>query len=80
MAAANRTRGEERIANELMVKLGIRLSPIFWISARVTEETGGRLVCRRLFHVHNSRDPLQCQATRFWLRRCERRPPMTPDV
>jgi hypothetical protein len=27
MAAANRTWGEERIANELLVKLGIRLSP-----------------------------------------------------
>ena len=27
MAAANRSRGEERIASELLVKLGIRVSP-----------------------------------------------------
>ena len=27
MAAANRTWGEERIANELLLKLGIRVSP-----------------------------------------------------
>ena len=55
---------------------------IFRISARASEETRGRPVCRRLFHVQNSRNPVRCQATTvsgFTMTRAVRQPRQTCD-
>jgi putative transposase len=66
MAAANRTWGEEKIASELLVKLGIRVSPVrFGDTCRpVPDPTGARLSGLELFVRNHARAVLACDFRR----------------